>query len=284
MKCFVCGSEMRLDPIAGEESVSVSGFEHRSFRCSSCGDVEQRLVFRAERDADTASPAPSIQSSAIQSCLTDEQPAAFAAVRQPAKKVSGIYTRLKRLLPFRRESAVLSRSIAATPARDQQLRTSVECSATTPSIAPRSSHSAECGVAFIEADDSLDECEVLLKRAIDMVHGRHYSAETKTETDLKCEARIEGTLEIATLEPTVAPAIVVEPEIKPIVARELEPRPRKPVVVEIHYDPVKARFAAKDTRTGLLILRHEDRARLKGMCERMGWQVLDNEQQELECR
>jgi hypothetical protein len=94
---------------------------------------------------------------------------------------------------------------------------------------------------------------------------------------------IERTIEIG-LQPTAAPVIVVEPEIKPIVARELEPRPRKPVVVEIHYDAVKARYAAKDSRTGLLILRHEDRARLKGMCERMGWQVLDNEQQELECR
>jgi hypothetical protein len=108
-----------------------------------------------------------------------------------------------------------------------------------------------------------------------MVHGRDYSAETKTETDLRCEARIAGTIEIA-LEPTAAPLIVVEPEIKPIVARES-------VVVEIHYDAVKARYAAKDSRTGLLILRHEDRARLTGMCERMGWQVLDNHQQELEC-
>jgi len=115
-----------------------------------------------------------------------------------------------------------------------------------------------------------------------MVHGRDYSAETKTETELRCEPRIEGTIEIAP-EATAAPLIVVEPEIKPIVARELEPRPRKPVVVEIHYDAVKARYAAKDSRTGLLILRHEDRARLKGMCERMGWQVLDNHQQELEC-
>jgi hypothetical protein len=283
MKCFVCGSEMRLNPIAGEESVSVSGFEHRTFRCPSCGDVEQRVVFRAERDAYLQSPCPSIQSSAIQSCSTDEQPAASAAVGQPVEKVSGIYTRLKRLLPFRRESAVPSRSTGATPAREQQLKASVESSAAAPSIAPRSSHSAECGVGLIEADDSLDQCEVLLKRAIHMVHGRDYSAEAKTETDLKCEVRIEGTIEIA-LEPTAAPVIVVEPEIKPVVARELEPRPRKPVVVEIHYDAVKARYAAKDCRTGLLILRHEDRARLKGMCERMGWQVLDNGQQELECR
>jgi hypothetical protein len=116
-----------------------------------------------------------------------------------------------------------------------------------------------------------------------LLHGRDYSAETKTEMELKCEVRIEGTPGIAQ-EPTTAPVIDTEAEIKPIGAKELEPRAKKPVVVEIHYDPVKARYAAQDSRTGLLILRHEDRARLKGMCERMGWQVLDNEQQELECR
>jgi hypothetical protein len=283
MKCFICGSEMCLDPTAGEESVSVSGFEHRSFRCPSCGDVEQRLVFRAERDAAPPSPGSCIQSSAIQPCSTDEQPAAFAAVRTPAKKVSGIYTRLKRLLPFRRESAVPPRSTAAAPARDQPLRTSVGGSAAAPSIAPRSSHSAECGVGLVEADDSLDECEVLLKRAIDMVHGRDSSAEVQTDADLKCEVRIEESSGIA-LEPTAAPVVVLEPEIKLIAARELEPCSREPVVVEIQYDPVKGRYAAKDSRTGLLILRHEGRARLQGMCERMGWQILDNDQQELECR
>src|SRR4051812_29029254 len=230
MKCLVCGSEMRLDPIAGEESVSVSGFEHRSFRCSSCGDVEQRLVFRAERDADSLSPGPS-QSSAIQSCSTDEQPAAFAAVRQPGKKVSGIYTRLKRLLPFRRESAVPSRSTAATPYERPAIKN--QCRILHRGSKYRTqvvAFGAECGPGLIEADGSLDECEVLLKRAIDMVHGRDYSAETKTEMELKCEVRIEGTPGI-TQEPTTAPVIDFEGEIKPIGAKELEPRANKPVVV-----------------------------------------------------
>jgi hypothetical protein len=55
---------------------------------------------------------------------------------------------------------------------------------------------------------------------------------------------------------------------------ESEPRPAKPVA-EIHYDPLKARYAARDTTTGMLVMRHEDRALLKGMCERMGWQVVE---------
>ena len=273
MKCFVCGSEMRLDQTAGEESDSVSGLEHRTFRCPSCGDVEQRLVFRAERDAHAVSAGTAVQSSAIESCSTDQQPAASAAVRQPLKKLSGIYTRLRRLLPFRREITVPARSAATMPATDQQSTGAVESVPPGPGTPPTSPHSAEREVGFIEADDKLDECEVLLKRAIEMVHAPAGSPEPAIETDLNCEPRIERAIEIAS-EPAAAAEIVVQPEIKPVVTKP-EPPARKPVVVEIHYDAVKAKYAAKDSTTGLLVLRHEDRTRLKGMCERMGWQVLD---------
>src|SRR5262245_50972454 len=115
MKCFVCGSEMRLDQIGGEENVSVSGFEHRTFRCSVCGDVERRLVLSTACDAKPAEPEPAIQSPTVQSRSTDEQSVAPAAVSQPVKKLSGIYTRLRRLLPFRRESAAPLRAPATAP-------------------------------------------------------------------------------------------------------------------------------------------------------------------------
>jgi hypothetical protein len=138
-----------------------------------------------------------------------------------------------------------------------------------PGTEPTSSHLAERGAGLIEADDKLDECEVLLKRAIEMVHAPARSPEPAIETDLNCDPRIEGAIEIAT-QPAAAPEIVVQAGIKPVVRR---PPPRK--VVEIQYDPAKAKYAAKDSTTGLLVLRHEDRTRLKGMCERMGWQVLD---------
>jgi hypothetical protein len=140
-----------------------------------------------------------------------------------------------------------------------------------PGTEPTSSHLAERGAGLIEADDKLDECEVLLKRAIEMVHAPARSPEPAIETDLNCDPRIEGAIEIAT-QPAAAPEIVVQAGIKPVV-RQPEPPPRK--VVEIQYDPAKAKYAAKDSTTGLLVLRHEDRTRLKGMCERMGWQVLD---------
>jgi hypothetical protein len=47
-------------------------------------------------------------------------------------------------------------------------------------------------------------------------------------------------------------------------------------VVQIRHDPsYDAAYAAKDMQTGLVVLRHQDSARLRQMCERLGWDVLD---------
>jgi hypothetical protein len=47
-------------------------------------------------------------------------------------------------------------------------------------------------------------------------------------------------------------------------------------VVQIRHDPsYDAAYAAKDTQTGLVVLRHQDSARLRQMCERLGWEVQD---------
>jgi hypothetical protein len=47
--------------------------------------------------------------------------------------------------------------------------------------------------------------------------------------------------------------------------------------VQIEYDSAKAKYVAKDINTRVRILRHEDVARLKAMCARMGWQVVDGQ-------
>jgi hypothetical protein len=46
--------------------------------------------------------------------------------------------------------------------------------------------------------------------------------------------------------------------------------------VRIHHDPQKAKYVAQDITSGLRILRHEDSARLRAMCDRMGWQVIED--------
>ena len=58
--------------------------------------------------------------------------------------------------------------------------------------------------------------------------------------------------------------------------RDKKPDPNRRV--QIRHEPRhEAVYAARDIRSGLVILRHHDRARLQAMCRRLGWQVLDGE-------
>lgn len=47
-------------------------------------------------------------------------------------------------------------------------------------------------------------------------------------------------------------------------------------IIEIRYDPTdEAAYAAKDVQSGLVMLRHRDDARLRAMCDRLGWEVAE---------
>ena len=45
MRCLVCNAEMILMKVDQDDTMPVPGFERRTFMCSECHDVEQRLVF-----------------------------------------------------------------------------------------------------------------------------------------------------------------------------------------------------------------------------------------------
>ena len=45
MRCMACGAEMILTNVVEDNTMAVPGFEHRTFVCLECQDVEQRLVF-----------------------------------------------------------------------------------------------------------------------------------------------------------------------------------------------------------------------------------------------
>ena len=93
--------------------------------------------------------------------------------------------------------------------------------------------------ALAKADSDLDECEVLLKRAIEMVRGStRWSRPTR------------GLLKHV---------------------RKVTHEPR-----QVQHDPDDATYVATDTKTGLSVLRHRDRARLLAMCNRIGWQVTED--------
>jgi hypothetical protein len=49
MLCMECGAEMRLVQVAKANTISVSGFEHRTWQCSGCSAVEQRMTFIREK-------------------------------------------------------------------------------------------------------------------------------------------------------------------------------------------------------------------------------------------
>ena len=50
MRCVACGAEMRLVWVAGDETMMVPGYEHHTFECSACPEVERRLIFTRAKD------------------------------------------------------------------------------------------------------------------------------------------------------------------------------------------------------------------------------------------
>jgi len=82
MRCMICGTEMTLVSVVADETMMVRGFEHHTYMCASCADVEKRFVFKkhdGKREHDEASVAtpPSAALPSIQN-----QPAAAASLLQ----------------------------------------------------------------------------------------------------------------------------------------------------------------------------------------------------------
>jgi hypothetical protein len=46
MRCITCGDRMRLVERVPDNTMFVSGYEHHTSECLSCGETERRLVFR----------------------------------------------------------------------------------------------------------------------------------------------------------------------------------------------------------------------------------------------
>jgi hypothetical protein len=46
-------------------------------------------------------------------------------------------------------------------------------------------------------------------------------------------------------------------------------------IVQIQRDPQETAFLARDTKSGLVVMQHEDSKCLKELCEWFGWQVID---------
>ena len=102
MRCMACGSEMVLMQSVRDETMPVPGFEHHTFMCSDCQDVEQRLVFvkpseQVDPEPVTLNAAPSIAPAAV--------PEPVAAVEDEPAAAPGILMRVFSKLRGRRATS-----------------------------------------------------------------------------------------------------------------------------------------------------------------------------------
>ncbi|SRR5713101_1514120 len=49
MRCLACGAEMHMVQMTKDDTMLVSGYEHQTWQCSACNEVERRFVFTREK-------------------------------------------------------------------------------------------------------------------------------------------------------------------------------------------------------------------------------------------
>jgi hypothetical protein len=98
-----------------------------------------------------------------------------------------------------------------------------------------------------EADNN--DVEALLKSAIEMARGSLRPSQLPTDHGARTPASLARSMRAKRL--------------------------RTSRIVQIQRDPQETAFLARDTKSGLVVMRHEHSKRLKELCEWFGWQVID---------
>jgi hypothetical protein len=114
-----------------------------------------------------------------------------------------------------------------------------------PKSAPTTAHPS---ISF-EADNNPDDVETLLKSAIEMARGSLRLSQLPTDHTARTPAGLTSSMRAKSL--------------------------RTSRIVQIQRDPQETAYFARDTKSGLVVMRHEDSKRLKELCEWFGWQVID---------
>jgi len=261
----------------------VPGYEHRTFMCSACGDIERRLVFARDigqsptepvsvHTAPPISPAPTDQqeriaasgilrrvSAKLRCKLVSVRPAPPTALR-PAEPVP-VNTTAHSSVPSEAINdldgleALLRRAMEKCPGSTRRSQPTESLTDEGPGTLASSAsvYSVPPTSVSSEPDKNLDECEALLRRAIEMVRGPTRSSQITSVTEARSKTPSKLVSSMRAERPTASR-----------------------IVVQIHHDPQKAKYVAQDTTSGLRILRHQDSARLRAMCDRMGWQVIED--------
>ena len=105
MRCMACGAEMMLMNVVQDDTMVVPGFEHHTFKCSECQDVEQRLVFTKqdrygdipEQAAPAVAPASTVQdepvaASGLLSCPVEPDQTVSTVPAEPTEPVQPTQT------------------------------------------------------------------------------------------------------------------------------------------------------------------------------------------------
>jgi hypothetical protein len=245
MRCISCGAEMNVVRVQRDPAPSLVGYEQQILECSSCHDVETRTVLSPRQDQ-----------------AQDQVPAQVPAQVPVEDQVQA-------------------------PAQDQgPIQDHAPAGAE-----PVPHHQAPPTSAAVQPEDDLDASEELLRRAIDMVRGPAAGAQpARGLTDglghispgIASEAELDEGEELLrrAIEMVRGPARSQAPTAQDTAGpAPAKPAPRPPGrIVQIFHDPnFDAAYAAKDTTSGLVVIRHQDSTRLRAMCERLGWRVIEGE-------
>jgi hypothetical protein len=80
---MACGAEMALMNVVQDDTMAVSGFEHHTFMCSGCGDVEQRLVFAKPGEPSSSNAASPVLAKPAEPLPSDAPPPVLAKPAEP---------------------------------------------------------------------------------------------------------------------------------------------------------------------------------------------------------
>ena len=281
MRCLTCGGDMRLQRVRPDEAIAVAGYEIETFACASCGEAEDRHVFRGERasavsvarvaaaqvaaDIAPAQVAPA-QVAPAQGSLSHASPSLVSPSLVAPSQVSRAEIASAGIVqvdpvPAARASPEVSTTpmspAGAAPAQPSVADPALPASAAVaqgfqneqgqPAAQPGTTKTPQFATSQIAAEG--EEAVEMLRRAIEMVRSPVRGGPLRGLTDCR------------PVPPVVAPG----------------PSRGSGRLIQIRHDPsFDAAYAAEDSRSGLVVLRHQDKVRLRAMCERLGWRIIED--------
>src|SRR5262249_22436607 len=175
MRCLVCGAEMSLEQVIGQDCPP--GFERRTFVCSACGDTEQRLAPVQQSEPSTpaavvtaASVAPLCSEKEVHSALPPP-PAPSCLEKNEVSAPQGVIKRIFGNLSGLYRKAGDRPSVVRDQTAQPTMPTASPREVETPNSGPKPVLTCIAPPTLPAAEhiNEIDECQDLLTRAIELV-------------------------------------------------------------------------------------------------------------------